>query len=90
MIGFYLLKAFKRSGEYNDVHNIEKDSHPTKEYHLRKCLCVSFILWVGVAHPAEQVGADLDIAIRLVKSAGFNLVASYTGGQPSAVDLTDI
>ena len=49
--------------------------------------------WVTLgsdAHTAQEVGADLDIAIRMVRSAGFNVLASYTGGRPSAIVLTDI
>jgi histidinol-phosphatase (PHP family) len=49
--------------------------------------------WVTLgsdAHTADEVGADLDNAIHIVRSAGFNVLASYTGGRPSAINLTDI
>lgn len=49
--------------------------------------------WVTLgsdSHTAQEVGADLDKAIQIVKSAGFSVLASYTGGLPSAIDLADI
>lgn len=48
--------------------------------------------WISLgsdAHKVEDVGANLDDAIRMINSAGFKEIVSFTAGRPTPIELSE-